>query len=353
MTVQNDLFLRAATGQITTGEVPIWLMRQAGRYLSEYNQVRSRVGTFMDLCFNPELLTEVTLQPIKRFSLDAAVIFSDILLVPHAMNMGLDFVDHVGPVFDKPISGEKDIDALDVASVSEFLRPVYEGIECCKKELGNSIPLIGFVGSPFTLACYMLEGKSSSDFMSAKKFRYSFPKLFFRLLDMISEAVEVHLLAQIKSGVDTMMIFDSCAGILSTHDYLTFSLPFIQRLIESVKSSSPNVPVIVFAKGGGGWLESIALSGCDVISLDWTVDLVSACERLRNFSCAIQGNLDPLSLLGSPDGITSELIRIVKAVKNKVPYIFNLGHGIHRLTPVENVDFLVRKVRELFFLYDL
>ncbi|CUT17279.1 MULTISPECIES: uroporphyrinogen decarboxylase [Candidatus Ichthyocystis] len=351
MALQNDLFLRAAAGQITA-EVPVWLMRQAGRYLKEYNQVRSRAGSFMDLCFNPELLTEVTLQPIKRFSLDAAIIFSDILLVPYAMNMGLDFVDHIGPVFNKPITSEKDIDDLSITSVLELLHPVYEGIKCCKKELGNSIPLIGFVGSPFTLSCYMLEGKSSSDFMHIKKFRYGSPRGLLHLLDIISKAVEIHLLAQIESGVDAVMIFDSYAGILSPHDYLTFSLPFIQRLIKSVKTHSPDVPVIVFAKGGGGSLKSIALSGCDVVGLDWTVDLASACEIMRDFSCAIQGNLDPLSLLGSPDEIASELIRIVKAVKDKVPYIFNLGHGVHRLTPVENVDFLIRKVRELFFVYD-
>lgn len=347
MSSSDSLFLRAATGNVTD-QVPVWLMRQAGRYLQEYNQVRSRVGTFLDLCFNPDALTEVTIQPVERFSLDAAIIFSDILLVPYAMNMHLDFVDKVGPVFSEPILCGSDIGNLDVDSVTGFLQPVYDGIRCCKRELAVSVPLIGFIGSPFTLACYMLEGSSCSDFMRVKKARYGNPEWFKFLLERVAIAAESHLLAQIDAGVDAVMIFDSWAGILSTHDYLSFSLPFINRIVKSVKVLHPMVPVIIFAKGGGLWLENIASSQCDVVALDWTVDLASAVERLRGFSCALQGNLDPMSLFGTTDEINSELVRIVNAVKGKVPYIFNLGHGVHRLTPVGSVNFVVERVRDLF-----
>ena len=338
----NDTLLRALRRE-PTDYVPVWLMRQAGRYLPEYRATRARAGSFLDLCRNPALATEVTLQPLERFPLDAAILFSDILTVPDAMGLGLSFAEGEGPRLARPLRDEASILALaepDMASLDYVFRAVSE----IRRALDGRVPLIGFSGSPFTLACYMVEGGGSSDFRHLKTLMYSRPDLLHRILDINSKAVAEYLRQQIAHGAQTVMLFDTWGGILSKPAYLEFSLAYMRRIVEALQASS-EVPVILFTKGGGQWLGEMAGAGCEALGLDWTVDLAQA-HALVGRRVALQGNLDPFVLMGSPESVATEARRVLDSLGPVPGHIFNLGHGISQFTPPENVAVLVETVHE-------
>jgi uroporphyrinogen decarboxylase len=335
---RNDTLLRALRRE-ATDHVPIWLMRQAGRYLPEYNATRSRAGSFMQLCRNPELAAEVTLQPLARFPLDAAILFSDILTVPDAMGLGLSFVEGEGPRFDRPLRDEEAIARLTVPDLAR-LAYVFDAVTAIKRALAGSVPLLGFAGSPFTLACYMVEGAGSADFSRLRRMLYARPDLLHRILALNADAVAAYLVQQIRHGADAVMIFDTWGGLLTADAYARFSLAYIERVLRQVRASGATVPAIVFTKGGGQWLERIASSGCDCIGLDWTVDLAAARARV-GARVALQGNLDPQVLLTTPAAIATEARAIIHAAGPEPGFIFNLGHGILPETPPENVSALV------------
>jgi uroporphyrinogen decarboxylase len=355
---QNDLFLRALKRQ-PTERTPVWLMRQAGRYLPEYNATRKQAGDFMGLCKNPELACEVTMQPIDRFGLDAAILFSDILTIPDAMGLGLYFVQGEGPRFKKRIEHESDIAALGRLDPSVELRYVADAVSTIKKTLNQRVPLIGFSGSPWTLACYMINGGSSGDdFMDVRKWLYSRPDALLQLLEKISLAVSDYLIMQIEAGADAVMVFDSWGGFLPEAHFKQFSQQHIKGIVERVKSASIGIrkaqghtdqeatPVIVFVKGGGQWLESVADTGADAVGLDWQTNLGQA-KSLIGSRCALQGNLDPASLLGTPAHIQAEVARTLESFGRADPgvgHVFNLGHGISQFTPPDNVACLVEAV---------
>jgi uroporphyrinogen decarboxylase len=338
MRPSNDTLLRALRRE-AIDYVPIWLMRQAGRYLPEYNATRSRAGSFMRLCQDPALATEVTLQPLARFPLDAAILFSDILTVPDAMGLGLSFVEGEGPRFERPLSDEAAIEGLGVPDLAR-LAYVFDAVAAIKRALGGSVPLIGFAGSPFTLACYMVEGSSSVDFSRVRRMLYARPDLLHRILAVNSAAVASYLAEQIRHGADAVMIFDTWGGLLSTDAYATFSLAYIERILGHLKATGTVVPTIVFTKGGGQWLERIAACGCDAVGLDWTTDLAAARARV-GARVALQGNLDPQVLLTTPAAIEAEARAVLRAAGSEPGFIFNLGHGIVPETPPENVASLV------------
>jgi len=346
-TPANDRFLRACQCQ-PVDRVPIWLMRQAGRYLPEYRATRARAKDFLSLCSTPELACEVTLQPVQRFPLDAAILFSDILTVPHAMGMELQFLDGEGPVFASPLRSPEAIHALPVPDPETELRYVMDAVRLIRHELAGRIPLIGFAGSPWTLACYMVEGRGSRDFRQIKTLLYSDPDLLDRLLDTLVQAVALYLNAQIRAGAQAVMLFDSWGGALTTSAYRRFSLdPMtrIVRMLERVGSDGRRVPVILFTKGGANWLEAMAESGADVLGLDWTVDMGEARRRLGP-ALALQGNLDPMALYGSPESLVEETRSILASHGPHAGHIFNLGHGITPQTPVEQVALLVETVHD-------
>lgn len=323
---------------------PVWLMRQAGRYLPEYNATRSRAGSFMQLCRDPALATEVTLQPLARFPLDAAILFSDILTVPDAMGLGLSFVEGEGPRFERPLREEAAIARLTVPDLAR-LAYVFDAVAAIKRALAGSVPLLGFAGSPFTLACYMVEGSGSADFSRLRRILYARPDLLHRILTINADAVGAYLVQQIRHGADAVMIFDTWGGLLTADAYAKFSLAYIERVLQHVRTSGASVPAIVFTKGGGQWLERIAGSGCEGIGLDWTTDLAVARARV-GARVALQGNLDPQVLLTTPSVIATEARAIIRAAGPEPGFIFNLGHGILPETPPENVAALVACVRE-------
>jgi uroporphyrinogen decarboxylase len=344
--LKNDTFLRALLRQ-PTEYTPVWLMRQAGRYLPEYRKIRKHAGSFMGLATNPNYATEVTLQPLARFPLDAAILFSDILMVPDAMGLGLHFVDGEGPRFDNPLREEKDILALQKPDLSK-LNYVFESIKQTRTELGGSVPLIGFAGSPWTLACYMIEGKSSRDFHTTKTMLYKRPDLVHFILNANTKAVKDYLNAQIDAGAQAIMVFDSWGGILADGAYQSFSLDYMRQVLSQLQREKEGIPipVIVFTKGGGLWLEEIANIGTDAIGLDWTVNLKSARDRVGQH-VALQGNLDPAVLLSSPKQVSYEVSRLLSlygAPKTGENYIFNLGHGVSQFTPPESVAAMVDSV---------
>ncbi len=345
--LKNDTFIRALFRQ-PTPYTPIWLMRQAGRYLPEYNQTRAHAGNFLALCKNPDLATEVTLQPLARYALDAAIVFSDILTIPDAMGLGLYFAEGEGPRFERPLREESEIRKLAPPDPASHLRYVLDTVSQVRRALDGSVPLIGFSGSPFTLACYMIEGRGSSDFASVKKMLYQRPDLLHRILEVNAEAVTAYLNAQIEAGAQAVMIFDTWGGALTTSAYEEFSLGYMRRTISGIKRehAGERVPNIVFTKGGGGWLERIAAIGCDAVGLDWSVDVASARARI-GAQVALQGNLDPSILLSSPSPIEHEAAKILASFGNGSGHIFNLGHGISQYTPPENVLALVDAVRRL------
>jgi len=346
MKLKNDILIRALLRE-PTPYTPVWLMRQAGRYLPEYNATRKRAGSFLALCKNPDLATEVTLQPLARFPLDAAILFSDILTVPDAMGLGLYFADGEGPKFERPLREEWAIRDLFVPDPTVHLRYVLDAVRQIRQALAGSVPLIGFSGSPFTLACYMIEGQGSDDFAQAKTMLYTRPDLMHHILDITTQAVALYLNAQIEAGAQAVMIFDTWGGMLSHAAFHEFSLAYSRRVIAELKRTRDGmrVPCIVFTKGGGMWLESIAASGCDAVGLDWTCDLGAARQRVGE-RVALQGNLDPAILLTSVDVVRGETKRVLEQFGRGTGHVFNLGHGISQHTPPENVAALVETVHD-------
>jgi uroporphyrinogen decarboxylase len=344
--LKNDTLLRALLRQ-PTDYTPIWLMRQAGRYLPEYNATRARAGSFLALCQNPDYATEVTLQPLARFPLDAAILFSDILTVPDAMGLGLYFADGEGPRFERPLRDEWEIRGLTAPDPTEKLGYVLDAVRQIRRALDGSVPLIGFSGSPFTLACYMIEGGGSSDFRRVKTMLYDRPDLLHHILEVTTRAVVDYLNAQIEAGAQAAMIFDTWGGALSHAAYREFSLDYMRRIVAGLtrERDGRRVPSIVFTKGGGVWLSDIADSGCDAVGLDWTMDLGEA-RRMVGDRVALQGNLDPMALFGNPDAVRREAARVLESFGHGSGHVFNLGHGISQFTPPEHVSILVETVRE-------
>ena len=353
MKPHNDTLLRALLRE-PTDYTPIWLMRQAGRYMAEYNATRKRAGSFLGLAKSPDFATEVTLQPVDRFALDAAILFSDILTVPDAMGLGLYFVEGEGPKFERPIRSEADVDRLACPDPNVELRYVTDTVRQVRTALRNRIPLIGFSGSPFTLACYMVEGGGSSDFRLIKTMLYARPDLLHRILEVNARAVAAYLNAQIEAGAQAVMVFDTWGGALADGAYQTFSLAYMRRVIDGLRRdhAGERVPSIVFTKGGGLWLEAIADSGCDAVGLDWTVNLGEARARIGD-RCALQGNLDPMALFAAPEQIEAAAVAVLNSFgpprsANGAPHghVFNLGHGISQFTPPDSVEILVAAVHK-------
>ncbi|KCB32017.1 uroporphyrinogen decarboxylase [Bordetella hinzii CA90 BAL1384] len=345
--LKNDVFLRALLRE-PVPYTPIWLMRQAGRYLPEYRATRARAGSFMGLAQNTDYATEVTLQPLARYPLDAAILFSDILTVPDAMGLGLDFAAGEGPRFARPVRDEADVARLAVPDM-ERLRYVFDAVSSIRRELDGRVPLIGFAGSPWTIACYMVEGKGSDDYRQIKTLMYSRPDLLHRILDVNAEATTRYLNAQIDAGAQAVMLFDSWGGVLADGLYQAFSLAYTRKVIAGLQRERDGrrVPVIAFTKGGGMWLEDIAASGCDAVGLDWTVNLGQARARVGD-RVALQGNLDPMTLFGSAEAIRAEARRTLDSFgpAGRGGHVFNLGHGISQFTPPEAVSELVDEVHQ-------
>lgn len=351
MTVlKNDTFLRALLNQ-PVKYTPVWLMRQAGRYLPEYRASRAKAGSFLDLCHNTDLATEVTLQPLDRFALDAAILFSDILTIPDAMGLGLHFVEGEGPRFERPLQNEEDINSLQVPDMSK-LRYVFDAVTSIRRALNGSVPLIGFSGSPFTLACYMVEGRGSRDFRHLKTMMYRRPDLLQRILQINAQTVTEYLNEQIAAGAQAVQIFDTWGGILSDAAFKRYDLPYLQQVVSGLNRRAENrqVPVVIFTKGGGLWLEQLAQSGADALGTDWTVNLQQARQRVGT-QVALQGNLDPLALFGSQDCLELEIERLLAEYGHGSGHVFNLGHGINQYTDPEQVAFMVKAVHRISVRY--
>lgn len=356
--MKNDTFLRALRGQLTD-YTPVWLMRQAGRYLPEYNATRAKAGDFMTLCKTPELACEVTLQPLERFPLDAAILFSDILTIPDAMGLGLSFQKGEGPRFEKTIRNEQDVKALFVPDPMDDLRYVMDAVRTIRQALNDRVPLIGFSGSPWTLACYMVEGRSGTDFQQIRTMMYQRPDLMHRLLETLARSVSTYLNAQIEAGAQAVMIFDTWGGILPYHLFQVYSLTYMRRILASLtpyreeigpdgKPQLVSVPTIVFTKGGAPWLDAMAGVGASAVGVDWTVNLAKA-RQMVGPDCVLQGNLDPMALLTSPENVREQVIRTLDsygAANTGRGHVFNLGHGISQFTPPEHVSVLVETVHQ-------
>ncbi|MBL0718297.1 uroporphyrinogen decarboxylase [Piscinibacter sp. Jin2] len=353
----NDRFLRACL-RLPTDRTPVWLMRQAGRYLPEYNATRAKAGSFMGLATNPAYATEVTLQPLDRYPLDAAILFSDILTVPDAMGLGLSFAQGEGPRFAHPVRDEAAVAKLEVPDLDK-LRYVFDAVSSIRRALADAqgvgrVPLIGFSGSPWTLACYMVEGGGSEDYRAVKTLMYRRPDLMHRILAVNADAVAAYLNAQIEAGAQAVMVFDSWGGVLSDAAFRSFSLAYTQRVLDGLKKehAGHRIPHLVFTKGGGLWLEAIAGTGADVVGLDWTVSLADA-RRRTDDRVALQGNVDPMVLFGDEAAIRAEAQAVVasfgrpqRADGRHGGHIFNLGHGINQFTPPESVAVLLDAVRQ-------
>jgi len=344
MQLTNDTFLRALARE-QTPHTPIWLMRQAGRYLPEYNATRKKAGSFLALAKNPAYATEVTLQPLERFPLDAAILFSDILTIPDAMGLGLYFAEGEGPRFERPLRDETAIRALQVPDPGGELRYVTDAVREIRKALAGRVPLIGFSGSPYTLACYMVEGGGSDDYRTLKSMLYSRPDLLHHILDINARAVTAYLNAQIEAGAQAVMIFDTWGGNLTSAGYEEFSLAYSRKVITGLTKAHEgrNVPCILFTKGGGQWLEAMADTGCEALGIDWSTNLHTARVRV-GARVALQGNLDPAVLFAPPERVRSEARRVLDAFGSGPGHVFNLGHGISQFTPPESVAALVDEV---------
>jgi uroporphyrinogen decarboxylase len=341
--LRNDTLLRALRRE-PTPYTPIWLMRQAGRYLPEYNATRLRAGSFMTLATTPSLAAEVTLQPLARYPLDAAILFSDILTIPDAMGLGLSFAEGKGPRFARTTADETAIRALTVPDMAK-LRYVFDAVIEIQHALAHSVPLIGFAGSPFTLACYMIEGGGSTDFAMVRKMAYARPDLLQQIVDVNTEAVGAYLGEQITAGVDVVMIFDTWGGLLAADQWRRFSLAPMRSVLERLSrpATRVRVPAIIFTKGGGAWLDDLAQSGADCIGVDWTVDIGAARHQIGQ-RVAMQGNLDPMVLLTDPETVANAAHAVIRAAGSSPGHVFNLGHGIVPSTPPENVAALVDAV---------
>ena len=345
--LENDRFLRALLRE-SVDVTPVWMMRQAGRYLPEYRRTREQAGSFMDLCRTPDLACEVTLQPLRRFALDAAILFSDILTIPDAMGLGLGFTAGEGPRFERPVRTARDIERLGVPDPETDLGYVMDAVRLIRRELGGQVPLIGFSGSPWTLATYMVEGGGSKEFAHAKGMLFDAPELMHRLLDCLAEAVRAYLDAQIAAGAQAVMIFDTWGGVLTPRDYREFSLRYMSRIVEGLRRENEGrrVPVILFTKGGGGWLEAIAGSGCDAIGVDWTLDLADARARVGD-RVALQGNMDTCVLYANDGRIRDEVASVLASFGPGEGHVFNLGHGIHQHIDPDRVSTFIDAVHEL------
>lgn len=345
--LKNDRYLRALLRQ-PVDKTPVWVMRQAGRYLPEYREVRARAGDFMTLCSTPELACEVTLQPLRRFDLDAAIIFSDILTIPDAMGLGLHFVSGEGPKFEKTVRSAADIAKLGVPDIGAKLGYVMEAIRLARGEIDGKVPLIGFSGSPWTLACYMVEGGSSKDFARVKGMMFDAPEQMHALLDVLSQSVIAYLNAQIDAGAQAIMLFDTWGGTLSPDNYRRFSLDYMERIVAGLtrEAEGRTVPVTLFTKGGGQWLEWMAQTGVDALGLDWTTDIGEARRRVGS-KVALQGNMDPCVLYASADRVEQEVASVLAGFGHGNGHVFNLGHGIHPAIAPENMQRLVEAVHRL------
>jgi uroporphyrinogen decarboxylase len=343
--LKNDVFLRALLRE-PVPYTPIWLMRQAGRYLPEYNATRAKAGSFMQLAQNPEYACEVTLQPLQRFNLDAAILFSDILTVPHAMGLGLNFAVGEGPKFARPLRTEADFRALQVPDMAQ-LQYVFDAVALIRRVLDGRVPLIGFAGSPWTIGCYMVEGQGSSDYRLIKSMLYARPDLVHHMLAINAQTTTLYLNSQIQAGAQAVMLFDSWGGVLADTEFQAFSLHYTRQVVAGLQRehNGHRVPVIVFTKGGGIWLPEIAACGADALGLDWTVNLGRARAQAGD-NVALQGNLDPMVLFGGEAAIRAQARRVIDAFGATASggHVFNLGHGISQFTPPEAVAALVNEV---------
>ena len=346
--IENDRYLRALRRE-ATDYTPLWVMRQAGRYLPEYRATRKKAGNFLNLCKSPEMACEVTMQPIDRFDLDAAILFSDILTVPDAMGLGLTLEEGVGPVFEKPIRSQADIDKLFVPDPEGELVYVMDAVRTIRKALNNRVPLIGFTGSPWTLATYMVEGKGTKEFAHIRGLMFSSPKGMHQILSVVTESVIAYLKAQVAAGAQSLMVFDTWGGILSTKQYAEFSLAYMQKIVTALKSDPETkpIPVVLFTKGGGQWLEMIADTGCDGIGLDFTVDIADAKKRVGD-RVALQGNMDPVVMNTNPEVVSAQAKKVLDGFglhEQGQGHVFNLGHGIQPHADPEHMALLVETVR--------
>jgi len=349
--LQNDCYLRTALRQ-PVDYTPVWMMRQAGRYLPEYRATRAEAGNFMSLCQNPDLACEVTLQPLRRYPLDAAILFSDILTVPDAMGLGLEFSAGEGPQFRRPVRSAADIANLPNPDPEVELRYVMDAVRTIRRELNGKVPLIGFCGSPWTIATYMVEGSGSKEYAHIKGLMYGEPKTLHALLDKLARTLTDYLNAQIAAGAQAVMIFDTWGGVLSPAIYREFSLRYMQQIVASLtrEHDGRRVPVSLFTKGGGGWLDLMAETGCDMLGVDWTTDLADARARVQG-KVALQGNLDPGVLYGTPERIREEVARMLASYGHGSGHVANLGHGIHPFVDPEKAGVFVKAVHELSRVY--
>lgn len=345
--LKNDRFLRALLRQ-PVDMTPVWMMRQAGRYLPEYRATRAKAGSFMDLCKNAELACEVTIQPLDRYPLDAAILFSDILTIPDAMGLGLYFEEGEGPKFERPITCKADVDAIGVPDPEGELRYVMDAVRTIRRELNGRVPLIGFSGSPWTLATYMVEGGSTKTFAKSKGMMFDQPELMHALLGKLADSVTSYLNAQIAAGAQAVQIFDTWGGTLTPQHYQEFSLNYMQRIVDGLtrEAEGRKVPVILFTKGGGEWLEMMADTGADALGLDWTTNIGAARDRVGH-KVALQGNLDPCTLYASPEVIRAEVGKILESYGEGAGHVFNLGHGIHPAIPPEHAGAFIEAVHDL------
>ncbi|MGC6408785.1 uroporphyrinogen decarboxylase [Bisgaard Taxon 45] len=343
-TLKNDRYLKALLRE-PVDMTPVWMMRQAGRYLPEYRATRAIAGDFMSLCRNADLACEVTLQPLRRYALDAAILFSDILTIPDAMGLGLSFGVGEGPKFAHPIESKSAVQNLPIPDPEGELQYVMNAVRTIRRELKGEVPLIGFSGSPWTLATYMVEGGSSKAFTKIKKMLYAEPQLLHHLLDKLADSVILYLNAQIKAGAQSVMIFDTWGGVLGHREYLAFSLHYMHKIVEGLirHHEGRKVPVTLFTKGGGMWLDAMAETGCDALGLDWTVNLAEAKARVGH-KVALQGNMDPSVLYASPDRIEQEVRSILADFGEGSGHVFNLGHGIHQDVPAQSPHVLVEAI---------
>ncbi len=345
--LKNDRLLRALLRQ-PVDVTPVWMMRQAGRYLPEYRATRAKAGSFMDLCMNPELACEVTIQPLERFPLDAAILFSDILTIPDAMGLGLYFTEGEGPKFERPVRDQAAVEALGCPDPEDELKYVMDAVRTIRRELDGRVPLIGFSGSPWTLATYMVEGGSTKNFSRIKGMMFDRPDLMHKLLDKVADSVIAYVNAQVAAGAQAAMIFDTWGGVLSPRDYQEFSLNYMQKIVQGLvrESEGRKVPVILFTKGGGQWLDKMSQTGCDALGVDWTTDLSDARASVGG-RVALQGNVDPSILYASPERIREEVARVLESYGHGNGHVFNLGHGIHPDVNPEHAAALVEAVHEL------
>ncbi len=328
-------------------KTPVWIMRQAGRYLPEFRQLRAKAPHFLDFCKVPALACEATMQPLARFDLDAAIIFSDILTVVDALGFNLEFVAGEGPVVHNPVRCERDLAAVAIDQASERLHYVYEAIQLTRQAIAGRVPLIGFAGSPWTVACYMIEGKNQRSFHTVRKMVYQNPALLHQLLEILTQLTIIYLKQQIQAGAQIIMLFDSWAGLLSERSYVDFSLHYLSRIAQALPRhvNGNRIPLVFFAKNGGLWMESIANAGCDAIGLDWTVNLALARHKVGD-RVALQGNLDPMALYGTVDSVRQSVRQMMSDYGRGSGYVVNLGHGIDKDTPIENVEAMISAVRE-------